>query len=575
MKRIHVITIIGLMVCATMLTTGCKKEDGKVALRAKIAQESDSKIYMNGNRAYWHEGDLVNINGEEIPVEGVNGAVANFSGVNQSSQYYAVYPADIVTMNNCNGNVNVNLHAVQVYEEDNQGHQIVKVPLGGTNQSEDNINVILYRLSSLVKIVFSSEMDFTLERIELTAAGHALSGAGTATITEDGVGNTITMANSDTSHTVALDFSQSGNQQIRHGERNTYVYYIPVPSYAGADDITITLWGSHRGIGVAKIVEKEDVTLSRNSIATVMISVKGEWDWIEELDPNELRGVFSIGNGRTVRFSRGNLQYDRINEAWQFAQHQYDFIGSENIDGSNPFQLGSVIDLFGWGSWVPGGVSPTYLGDNVAYHQPSGWYSSYSGIEGEWYTMTAEEWHYLIYERPGGGNNVGLSYVGDEEILGLVILPDEWVLPNGCSFDGGTIVSSEGDGEVNYFSDSQWEAMEAAGAVFLPAAGERYRHIEDVVPGSVPEGYLSYIGYTEEDSWNGNYWTTTTPSSAWDEDHILATALYFGYDGIDYGSVYLDSAVGLRSNGYSVRLVKICSSNSIGSKNSIIGKKNN
>ena len=100
--------------------------------------------------------------------------------------------------------------------------------------------------------------------------------------------------------------------------------------------------------------------------------------------------------------------------------------------------------------------------------------------------------------------------------------------------------------------------MEAAGAVFLPAAGERYRHIEDPGVPTVPEGYLSYIES------GGNYWTRTVRS-----DDITAMALLFGYDGYDYGSVYLDDIVCLRSNGYSVRLVKICT----GSKNGNADKK--
>ena len=564
MKRIYTVAIMGLMVGAMLLAAGCKKEGGGVVLRARIAQETDVKVYMNGNQACWHEGDWVNINGVDYQADDIDGTTASFYGTPQEQIYYAVYPAGIVNDGendvNCGGIVNVTLPDEQVYAEDAQNRQIVKVPLGGVKDGEDSQDMTLYPLSSLIRVVLSSEIDFTLERIELTALGHALSGAGTATITEGGVGNTITMASSDTSHTVALDFAASGNQQIRRGERNTYVYYIAVPSYTGSDNITITLWGSHRGRGVAKIVEKEGVTLSRNSVASVFISVKGEWDWEEEVDPNELSGVFSIGNGRTVRFSRGNLQYNTTSQTWQFAQNQYDFIGEGNINVPYPPQLGSVIDLFCWGTWAPGGSSPTFLSDNESYDHPTSWYSSYSGIAGEWYTMTANEWHYLIYERPGGEDNVGLSYieVGDEEILGLVLLPDEWELPDGCSFDGGDIVSSEGVGEVNYFSSSQWADMEAAGAVFLPAAGERYRHIEDPGVPTVPEGYLSYIES------GGNYWTRTVRS-----DDITAMALLFGYDGYDYGSVYLDDIVCLRSNGYSVRLVKICT----GSKNGNADKK--
>ena len=232
MKKIYTIAIIGLLACATLLAVGCKKEGGKVMLRARIAQDTDTKVYMNGSQACWHEGDLVNVNGDVCQAENVHGATADFYGTPLTDSFFAVYPASIVTRNGDDGIIILNLPDVQAYDEDSQGRQIVKVPLGGVTDEEAPFNMTLYPLSSLVKIVLSSEIDFALERIELTAANSALSGVGTARVTEDGSGNAITMArtftedgngntiptaSSDTSHSVALDFSTSGNQQIRPG----------------------------------------------------------------------------------------------------------------------------------------------------------------------------------------------------------------------------------------------------------------------------------------------------------------------------------------------------------------------
>lgn len=592
MKRVYNITIIGLMVCATMLATGCKKDGDKVALRVKIAQESDAKVYMNGPQACWHEGDLVNVNGDVCQAEDIDGPVASFYGTPLTGIFYAVYPADIVNeganSDACEGIIDVTLPNVQVYGEDVQGRQIVKVPLGGRSwpDHEDSQDMILYPLSSLVKIVFSSEIDFTLERIELTAAGHALSGAGTATITDEGVANTITMASSDTSHSVALDFSQSGNQQIRHGERNTYVYYIPVPSYAGSDDITITLQGSQGGRGVYKNVEKENVTLSRNSIATVRMSVNGEWDWMEEMDPNELCGVFSIGNGRTVRFSRGNLQY-RYNPSaqWRFAEHQYDFVGGyeeyypdEDEGGMDrPGNMGvnnynnavvrddytGWLDLFPWGSWAPGGSSPRYTEGYP--NTPTSWYTTIDGCS-DWFTMSESELRYLLYQRDNAANKRGVGYLGGAE--GLILLPDNWVLPQGCSFIPGVVIFEESEGshtEFNNYSLQQWEAMEAAGAVFLPAGGLRMIYSEGT----------EYI-YWHDDNWYyalcGYYWTTTTYHNNWD-DGSKGLIFSFAYISADpYSDDPYSNEITFSGSGASVRLVREYS-NSIGSKNSIIGKK--
>lgn len=582
MKRIYTVTIIGLMVGAMLLAAGCKKEGGGVVLRARIAQETDAKVYMNGNQACWHEGDWVNINGVDSQADDIDGTTASFYGIPQEQIYYAVYPAGIVNDGendvSCDGSVGVTLPDVQVYALDDQSRQIVKVPLGGVKVGEDSQDMTLYPLASLVKVVLSSEIDFTLERIELTALDHALSGAGTATITEGGVGNTITMASSDTSHTVALDFAASGNQQIRHGERNTYVYYIPVPSYTGSDDITITLRGSQGGRGVAKIVEKEGVTLNRNSVATVFISVKGEWDWEEEVDPNELPGVFSIGNGRTVRFSRGNLQYRyNPNPIWRFAEHQYDFVGgyaeyymdsgSGGNDRNGNMGEGNYnnaveendysgwLDLFPWGSWAPGGSSPRYTEGYP--NTPTSWYTTIDGCS-DWFTLSQSELRYLVFQRDNAEDKRGVGYVGGAE--GLILLPDVWALPAGCTFIPGVVIFDESQGSnttINNYNLQQWAAMEAAGAVFLPAGGFRMFYAD--------EG-TNYI-YWYNDNWyyalKGYYWTTTTYHDTYDDG---ASCLYFSLASIDVvDGTFAGSAA-------SVRLVREYPNNS-GSKNGNIGKK--
>lgn len=62
----------------------------------------------------------------------------------------------------------------------------------------------------------------------------------------------------------------------------------------------------------------------------------------------ETPGLFSVSSTKTVSFSKGNLQYKASDNTWRFAEHQYDYIGSENnaISSTNS----NYIDLFGWGT---------------------------------------------------------------------------------------------------------------------------------------------------------------------------------------------------------------------------------
>ena len=61
-----------------------------------------------------------------------------------------------------------------------------------------------------------------------------------------------------------------------------------------------------------------------------------------------LKGLFSVGNGKTVRFSQGNLQYQASTDTWRFAEHQYDCIGNTNSNISLFYQ--GWVDLFGYGT---------------------------------------------------------------------------------------------------------------------------------------------------------------------------------------------------------------------------------
>ena len=222
---------------------------------------------------------------------------------------------------------------------------------------------------------------------------------------------------------------------------------------------------------------------------------------------------FTVASGKVVYFSQGNLQYnaagssataesgENVGGTWRFAEHQFDFVGDATYgnvyeggvkcNNENIAQTyGGWIDLFGWGtsgynhngkSYQPWSTSKTDV-DYYAYGSSSNHlYSSYgtadwganaisNGVGGSWRTLTggsSGEWYYLINSRPNAASLYGMGKVGNCT-PGVIILPDDWVLPAGLSFTPGTSSWS------NVYSYSEWSQMEAAGAVFLPAAGFRY-----------------------------------------------------------------------------------------------------
>ena len=232
--------------------------------------------------------------------------------------------------------------------------------------------------------------------------------------------------------------------------------------------------------------------------------------------------VFSVSADKQVTFSKGNLQYHPANNEWRFAENQTDYIGDANASISSTYN--GWLDLFGWGT----GDAPTKSSTDCNDYQTFvDWGTNQIGNDAPntWRTLTYEEWSYLLFNRTNANDLVGVAQVNG--VNGLILLPDNWSCPAGVTFKSGFHSSNGVDYYAAYqtFTAGQWSKLEAAGAVFLPAAGYRYRTDVDYV-----QNYSSY-------------WSATDYSS------LLAYFLSFGSDGagMNYGS---------RHNGLSVRLVK-------------------
>ena len=197
--------------------------------------------------------------------------------------------------------------------------------------------------------------------------------------------------------------------------------------------------------------------------------------------------VFSIGENRQVRFSRGNLQYQASTDTWRFAEEQRYYIGSENryISDTNS----RWIDLFGWGTsgWNSGAVcyQPWSSSTSTENYVPCSDTASnltgdcinadwgiYNAISnggnqpGMWRTPSQAEWNYLAAVRENASTKFGAAKINN--VNGVVVLPDNWTLPEGLTFNPG-----RGAYANNNYTLSEWNRMEAAGAIFLPAAGYR------------------------------------------------------------------------------------------------------
>lgn len=197
-----------------------------------------------------------------------------------------------------------------------------------------------------------------------------------------------------------------------------------------------------------------------------------------------LAGIFSVSATKQVRFSAGNVRYTQSTAKWYLADNQYDMVGAANVSNS---QLADTIDLFGWSGLTGSaawGISTSTSASDYAGTIVD-WGLNF-GTEAAFRTLTKDEWLYLFEERTNAKSLMGIARIklnATEYVNGLILLPDSWTCPAGVNFNSGFESFSNTDAYANHntYSLPQWKLLEAAGAVFLPATGDREgTSVEDV-----------------------------------------------------------------------------------------------
>lgn len=190
-------------------------------------------------------------------------------------------------------------------------------------------------------------------------------------------------------------------------------------------------------------------------------------------DAPEAIGVFSVASNKTVAFAPGNLQYIPSSSTWLFAAQQYEYIGTRNMVDK---AFADTIDLFAWSTDTDPSTAwgVTLSEDNSFFNGNFVDWGTAIGDGNTWRTLTSSEWEYLRASRKNAKNLIGIGSV--EGSHGLILLPDNWVCPEGITFKSGYSdkeYSSIAFEEYQSFTAAEWILMQNAGAVFLPCAGFR------------------------------------------------------------------------------------------------------
>lgn len=248
-------------------------------------------------------------------------------------------------------------------------------------------------------------------------------------------------------------------------------------------------------------------------------------------------GIYSVSAMDKVYFSQGNLQYQASTNTWRFAEHQWDYVGTQHpgagnaggtVNGSDNYYISSTyngwIDLFGWGTSgynnkYPYMTSGDYVdGENDISETLYDWgvynrISNGGNQAGMWRTLTRAEWVFLLTARY---TSSGIRYAKAQVngVNGVILVPDDW---NVTTFSLNNTNESGADFTSNVVGEMVWrDTFEPAGAVFLPAAGKS-------------NGLPSVIGVTGVGV-TGFYWS----ASYYDGDNAYYVGVFNGSLGSDF-----------------------------------------
>ena len=188
-------------------------------------------------------------------------------------------------------------------------------------------------------------------------------------------------------------------------------------------------------------------------------------------------GVFTIGYNKTVAFAPGNLQYINFilsinsshhlqyittTDTWTFAANQYEYIGTRNMVNK---AFADTIDLFAWSTDTDPSTAwgVTLVEDLELFSGNFVDWGTAIGDGDTWRTLTSAEWEYLRASRANAAQLIGVASVNGSH--GLILLPDNWVAPEGITFKSGFSdkeYSSIAFEEYQSFTAQQWATMQAA-----------------------------------------------------------------------------------------------------------------
>ena len=534
MKTTKVLLFAGLV---SLMAVGCHKDNGMTFDKFLLGNtdfkaKDDSKVALqfSTNRLLYEENDVIKVNGETFTLSksGSGASTVWYANGNSISatEFYCAYADGVeATLSNYSGSS---------YHYNLSGRLSMatnKILMAGV--TENNV-LTLKPACAIIRLPLNdsySNVKVGFERNKVYKEGTLNIGAGDVTIS-----GTTPMTGVDDYGTSA-DFLK-----MEYNSTEGY-WYVAVPVSNTVTTKLYFYW--EQGGSPVGYVTSGAVTLTKGYVYTAGSSRQSPFN-----ADGTSKCYFKVKNAMTgyVSFSPGNLIGKLVmaggaHTEWQFATTQDYYVGSGNE--SNIYNPGMPYDLFGFGTsdYAYASYASTDDFDDYAQANLAGTNNDWGVYNGSaikygstpsgttWRTLTSAEWNYLINTRSGKG---ALATVNGKH--GLILLPDlnassaAWVYEDEVAAPRPSFTAGYTSYATNNYTQAEWDKLEAAGVIFLPAAGTRYGDVDATT--------------TDMITTHGYYWSSTYGSS------YQANALVF-----TNGSASVTATDNLISNGCSVRLV--------------------
>jgi len=498
MKKIYLLLLVALIVAA------CQKDtlggSGTLRITAE-GMHGASKVAVNGTVSYWASDDQVLINGEQVTVniDEPNNTVTVNSASSFEAPFFGVYPAGIY-VSNSGADYTLNLPSSYTYATTTHyGRTLQNLPspmVAYLATAGDNPVLEFKHVTGALNVMVINHYGFTIQVDSIVVSSNKYQLCGSKTVT---LGNDISVNAVETNDESLRRVKLVGGTALRVLAGDTAIIQLPVLPVGPDNRFTVEV-----GVRKNDDVKKKFKKTQGNSGTNYSLG-RAEIGYV----PTRFGGLFSVNATKKVIISQGNLCYNKSSQKWSFLSSQNDIEESDGSVGGEYTTTGKVT-LFGWGTsgwdngnvkYMPYNTSNAASGDGGSYgygptdgssyfysltgtyaHADWGVHNAISNggnVAGRWRTLTSGQWDTLFTKRTTTGTVNGTSgarfaFAKVNNKNGIILFPDEFEPPSLHAGSYWGTINDKSDWTTNIIS-IDWYLLEAEGAVFLPAAGTRFK----------------------------------------------------------------------------------------------------